>query len=1605
MSSTHTLTMRLLASNAYDDPHAPACTFLTHESVSKSITCGQLQIAAQDLAVRVGKIARRGDRAILLFEPGLAFIEAFLGCLYAGIVAVPAYPPRRNRKSSRVDAIIRDCQPRLLLCSESNVETIREATTSSRGKAQIVATDAVDTSLAATCDWQPSLDDPAFLQYTSGSTADPKGVVVTHGMIAANEMQIQESFRHTPDSVMVSWLPMFHDMGLIGGILQPLYVGFHTVLMSPSAFIRDPFVWLKAISDYRGTSGGGPNFAFDHCVRRITDEQKKQLDLSSWVTAYNGAEPIRADTIDRFCEAFEPCGFRREAMFPCYGLAEATLFVTGGPVQAEPKTLCVDSEQLEQHVVCEVADSSPLKKGTGTLAMTAAQTVQHQSPRASPHFQLADCKGTTELVSSGLPGPGVRVAIVDPETQQRCERDQIGEVWVSGQSIASEYWGLDEESRETFHAKIAEDSACDGQSDECATGSATGSASAVSQNDQGFRLDEPDSDVDENTGKASGTHKDSRSVPTERWLRTGDLGFLRDGELFVTGRLKDLIIIRGRNIYPQDIERLAETVFDFILSNKAAAYQVDDHVVIVAEGTREMVRGRDDMLAVLSRGFGELQQLVHGEFEVALDRLVFIRPATFPTTSSGKVQRRLCRKKLDAEEFRVVWNSREGVECSAEPAVGRIEERSDAAPAMDAAGTSLRSVRPTSGQVVNNILHAWLTEQDRSNQTIEASTTFASLGIDSVEATSLALSLEKRLGVSVSAEVFHDNATVGQLAEYLDSIGATLSERGRESFPAPSGSGLDQANSTDDPNNVESAQGKDSRPFTTHDHSLWSRIDTANARFAGLRESGFDFFDTPLDPDVGRTCRLDGQPMLMLASYNYLGFVEDERVKRAAIDAVQKYGVGQHGSRVVAGTTVLHKQLESELADFMATEAAIVFNNGYVTNLSTIQALVGPGDTVIGDQWNHACLVDGCRISGANFVVFRHNDLADLERRLKLAPAGRTLVAVDAVYSMEGDIAPIANISKLCRKYSALLMVDEAHSVGVLGETGRGVCEHLALPADAIDIKMGTLSKSFGAAGGFIAGSRQLIEFLRYTARGYIFSCAPPASVMASVREALRLLQTEPERPARLRALSDTYRQRLSDEGFDVYGRDTPIVPIACNNEQQTFAFTAACRELGVYATPIVYPAVPKDAPRVRTNLTLLHSDADIETAVETLVAAGRKAGVLAESGRGGANWRKEWQFTSRLSDLRDHGFDFFESEIQQQVGNYVQVAGEQLLMLASYSYLGLLGEERVNNAATQAVTKFGTGAHGVRLLPGTTSEHKLLEAELAEFKETEDAIVFSTGFATNTATIAALAGPGDLVLGDNLNHASLHDGCTQSGAEVALFRHNNVDHLRTLLRQSQGRRTLVVVDAVYSMDGDIAPLPEIVRECKHQNALLMVDEAHSLGVIGRTGRGILEHFDLPPDAIDIKMGTLSKTIASCGGYIAARREIVEYLRTNARGYIFSSALPAPQVAAARACLQIIKEEPHRTTQLQANAKRFHSGLHELGFRLTATESAIVPILFSTEEETCRAVAHCRSNGLFVVPVFYPAVPRDKPRIRTTVMSTHTSAEIDKALEVLSGCR
>ncbi|SFN55457.1 non-ribosomal peptide synthase domain TIGR01720/amino acid adenylation domain-containing protein [Pseudomonas sp. NFACC24-1] len=508
-----------------------------------------LDLRARTIAGALQAEAALGDRAVLLFPSGPDYVAAFFGCLYAGVIAVPAYPPESARRhhQERLLSIIADAEPRLLLTSSD----LREPLQAIESAPPVLCVDTLDPAHAG--QWRmPTLqdDDIAFLQYTSGSTALPKGVQVSHGNLVANELLIRHGFGIdlNPDDVIVSWLPLYHDMGLIGGLLQPVFSGVPCVLMSPAYFLARPLRWLEAISEYGGTISGGPDFAYRLCSERVSDSVLERLDLSGWRVAYSGSEPIRLDTLERFAEKFAPCGFTPDNFMASYGLAEATLFVAGTPRRHGIPSLRVDDAALAQN-------------------------------RAEPGQGSA-------VMSCGVSQPGHAVLIVEPTTLQPLADNQVGEVWAAGPSIALGYWRNPEASAKTFVQH-------DGQT----------------------------------------------------WLRTGDLGFRRGGELFITGRLKDLLIVRGHNLYPQDIEQTIEREVEVVRKGRVAAFAVNDNgeegIGIAAEISRSVQKILPPEALI-----NAIRQAVAEACQQAPSVVVLLNPGALPKTSSGKLQRSACRIRL-----------------------------------------------------------------------------------------------------------------------------------------------------------------------------------------------------------------------------------------------------------------------------------------------------------------------------------------------------------------------------------------------------------------------------------------------------------------------------------------------------------------------------------------------------------------------------------------------------------------------------------------------------------------------------------------------------------------------------------------------------------------------------------------------------------------------------------------------------------------------------------------------------------------------------------------------------------------------------------------------
>ena len=548
-----------------------AYTFLNDDDIQVSITYAELDRRAKQIAAWLQRYRLEGQRALLMFHPGLDFIAAFFGCIYAGVLAVPVYPLKRHRNTVRLQAVIEDARPAVGIMSESLSDIVSAALSgvpTASGMQwvtlQQIAQDGTD------ADWrtpQVTEEAVAFLQYTSGSTSLPKGVMVTHGNILHNQRLIREAFQTTSDDIVVGWLPPYHDMGLLGNILHPLYSGCRCVLMAPHAFLQRPTKWLEAISRFKGTISGGPNFAYDLCVERVSSEQRAQLELDSWRVAFNGAEPVRREALDRFAEIFSESGFRHRSFFPCYGLAEGTLMVSGGAPETEPVVQAVSKDALELNQVV-VSDRKE---------------------------EYSTC-----LVGCGRTLLGQRLIIVHPESLRECTSDEIGEVWVKGPSVAKGYWNRDEETSHTFHAYV--------------------------------------------TGSGEGP-----------FLRTGDLGFLRGGELFVAGRLKDLMIVRGRNYYPHDIEWIAGRAHEALRLGGGAAFTVEighqERPVLVHEVNRGTARHWPDVIEAIRRA-------VVGE-DLDLAAVALIKPGSLLKTTSGKVQRRSCRQAFLQGELSIVAEWRE----------------------------------------------------------------------------------------------------------------------------------------------------------------------------------------------------------------------------------------------------------------------------------------------------------------------------------------------------------------------------------------------------------------------------------------------------------------------------------------------------------------------------------------------------------------------------------------------------------------------------------------------------------------------------------------------------------------------------------------------------------------------------------------------------------------------------------------------------------------------------------------------------------------------------------------------------------------------------------
>ena len=655
-----------------------AVTFLSDDGNEQSWSYAELWQRSCEVAARLPKVDQADPRGLLLYPPGIEFLAGFLGCQIAGWIPVPTCYPKAGRELARLDSAANDCLPSALIGDRESIEGLVDDRMAEVTR-QIPRVISDDVSTSPESDWvdpeslPTDLDKLALLQYTSGSTSDPKGVMVKHRNLMANLEAIRRGFHiewqaddESDPDCGVFWLPFFHDMGLIGGILEPLYVGGRTVLLSPRSFLQRPIRWLKGISDYKAVISGAPNFAFQLCVDRISPEQTDTLDLSHWRIAFSGAEPVLPRTLSDFSNRFSSCGFSPSAFHPCYGLAEASLLGACGDGPQEPGILHVERDSL----------------GTGTIRLSAD----------------GRGRGVQSLVSCGQVSYGNELLIVDPNTCQSLAEGMVGEIWLRGSSITAGYWNRPEENQTRFDAKLS-----NGESGYC---------------------------------------------------RTGDLGFLHDGNLYITGRLKDVVIIGGRNLFPQDIET---TVRDEIGSEAGQC------VAFAVEGARSEALA---IVAELPRKFAEnaytdlvrsIRRVVIEEHEVDPRHVLLVRQAAIPLTSSGKVQRSKCRERFDAGEIKVKHRyDRSSASTQSPIAIPRLPSAPTAAD------------RPGMVAAVESWMADWLVARAGvSPGDVDFEKPFAEYGLDSMTAVEMSGEIEDWSGVELNPVVAWNHPTVTRLSAFI----------------------------------------------------------------------------------------------------------------------------------------------------------------------------------------------------------------------------------------------------------------------------------------------------------------------------------------------------------------------------------------------------------------------------------------------------------------------------------------------------------------------------------------------------------------------------------------------------------------------------------------------------------------------------------------------------------------------------------------------------------------------------------------------------------------------------------------------------------------------
>ncbi|QBS44476.1 MupA/Atu3671 family FMN-dependent luciferase-like monooxygenase [Nocardia sp. CS682] len=1448
-----TTLLGILGDRAAETPDRAAYTYLSDGGKAQTLTYREVYTAAADLATKVQAVGAPGDRVLVVSVFGPQFLTSFFACVVAGRIPVPVanhQPGAVFSDMSAFAALAVDCAPSAILAPRAVLDELRAASAEYPPLSRLAWLSSDEPSghilgQAAA----PAPDEIAFLQYTSGSTRAPRGVLVSHANLTHNLALIEDAFGHTPESKGVIWLPAHHDMGLIGGLLEPLYAGFPVVLMSPEAFIRDPLTWLRAISEHGGTTSGGPNVCYDYSVRRVSSDDVATLDLSRWEVAFVAAEPINPRALQRFADHFAPAGFRPESLLPGYGLAESTLFVSVTP------------------------------RGAGVRSTRLAGR---------------------DVVSCGVVSGG-RAIIADLDGRTRLEPGEIGEIWLTGPSVAGGYWGKPAETEEAFHARLPGD--------------------------------------------------------TVTYLRTGDLGFLHGDELFVTGRVKELIIIRGRNIAPQDVEWSIETQHPALRRGRCAAVglEVDGDEVLAV--LLEVDAGKLDVtLAELETS---IRHTISHAYGLDTHRVVFLSPGQLPRTTSGKVQRLKARDMFLGEPESV----------AAEPSS------------------------------VLDQLTRWMANQiGVEPAALAAEKPMTALGLDSVKASEFGSYVEREFGYPVSAEKLFEGLTIaGLAAEILGEVS------GKESTP-------DTSARTEPPSApVEFSLfffASDANPENANRYGLFldcaTFADEHDFRAVWLPERHFHRFGGlfPNPAVLGGVLARTTERIRIRAGSVVLPLHDPVRVAEdwSVVDNLS-------GGRVdIAFATGWNPDdFVLAAADYPDREQVMLSGADKVRRLWRREALTLPNGK--GEQIEVRTFPPPIQpelplwitCSGGIGRFEQAGELgANVLTALLFQDVDKLRTKIQAYRKARAAHGHDPQAGHVTLMLHTFLDPDE--------QTARQVVEQPFKDylRDSVDLwrrgaePLNNLSE---------AEQDRVLDyaFARYFHTSALLGTPEHAAelidelVAAGVNEIACLVDFGVDQAQVLGGLRHLAELRKRWPASTSQPTDPTQADPTPNQPAST-----AIQSPTALSRPGHTPIQPTSTPNLSDH-TAIQSDrttAPPGPAQQDLGESIRNRHALAHRNSGGVLAKaRDFDLARRL---READLLPFYPDLSDSDGATCRYEGRELIMLGSNNYLGLTADPRVRQATADAALQDGPSVTGSRLMNGSTPAHGALERKLARFLGRPDALLFTTGYQANLGFLSAFMGAGTVLVVDEECHASIYDGAAIGGCRLIQFRHNDIADLdRRLRTELGGRPAMVMVDGVYSMSGDIARLAEIRDVCDRHDVPLAVDDAHGLGMIGRTGRGVEEELGLPGTA-DILTGTFSKSLASVGGWLAGPQDLMDWVRYYGRSQLFSASIPPPAVAAAAAALDILEAEPARMTKLRALSAHWRKGLSELGFDTGTSRTTIVPVFIGDELQCLRFAKHLLDEGVYANCVLSPAVPANRAMIRTTVTAVHDLHHLDRALAVFA---